>query len=259
MTVKTITDPQDLIAYLHKLIWLSMQGAIYFGKVENGKDDWGRPANHFAVGNKVFYWASLEQLTEDDLDMLVDTVEAHDRYGAAALAELRYGTKPADYIADEHGYLSAKQWLPGRTPIVRSSDAIEHNPTGVPGKVISIALVAPTYSDPQTHIDFLCKLIELEGPEIIAFSSYNRDIDDHDNDAHPFILLNDVFGYAVSDGEALDIADFDLLVDAVGRFEEDGAFALMSIRRGAKVIKERHTKRFVQALEFINARCHVAA
>jgi hypothetical protein len=251
--VRAFDDLQAQIEYLHKIIWLLARDAVVVGLVQGDEQPWDGKANHFAIGEHTFYWAYLAHVRDEDLDLLVDAVREFDNAAAFVVAKAKYGEEPPAW-KNIPGFDRMVARCKDIVPQLVKSARLDPDPTGEPGKEISIGIPAPIYTQPELHIEFLGKLIWLAATDVLFFSNHNDDIDDWCDHAQPAIILNDTFAPGISDADSLPLADLDLVCEAVAKFGDDGAMAWASVRRQVEIQQRWITPKYLEAKAFVEAK-----
>lgn len=100
------------IDLLHKLIWLSSQGLVFYGSYNDDKKDWDNGVYPCLMCNDVFAPAADgESFGIEDVDLLVDLTVRFGVYGVMAWIGEKRGEKP---------------WRPERWKQERFLNAIEY-------------------------------------------------------------------------------------------------------------------------------------
>ena len=247
-TARDFGSPSEEAAFLRKLMFLSGHDVVHFGTVRDGRDNWGAPCNHFVCGDRTYYWATLENHSEDELDRTLAAVQAFGYIGAAAMSLVKKHGAQAEAEAVKLPWLKADSHR-------AMFDAITFcRQTGTPAfTVIDVAIVrdpgkmhiCPT--DPccnDDELQVLRSLCRLAAEDLVYFSA-------HDDCAQPFVLCSDTFAYACADGEDIEPSQLNLLVEVYDKWGYDGVCGLIALRRGYDVLPRYINEKYLAAKAFL--------
>lgn len=93
--------------------------------------------------------------------------------------------------------------------------------------------IKPIIGEIQAELDLHRKLSWLAARDHIFWGTYNGEIQDWDDGAHPAVLCNDIF-VPGDDGESLALAEVDAYIDLCRKYPDDADAAWCAAKRNMK-------------------------
>lgn len=225
---KFVTNPEEQILLLHKLIWLHAREVIF-------TDDHSEPST--------YSFSSLlkNNLKVEDLDFFIEMERHHSIYGNLAYQTL-YGAethfpemhdKPITEKSNHYGswftmerYVEAENW-------------VKENKGKTFAPFCDFMQVLPYDGNAREHLEYLKKLCQLSQNDFVFFTTYSDSHKDWLKDkAFPTLLCSDTFGMACADSEQFQRSDIDLILDLKAKFGYTGVVAWISKQRKEKPLLE---------------------
>ena len=225
---KFVTNPEDQILLLHKLLWLQARDVVFLD------DQLEQSTYHFTSLTK-------KDIQQEDLDFFIELTRYYHSIGNIAYQTLypndsyfpEIKNKPIEEKSKNFGsWFSMEKYQ-------ESENWIKENKNKTFVSPFDFMQVLPYDGNAAEHLKYLKKLCQLSQDEYVFFTTYSEsDKDWLENKVFPTLLCSDTFGMACADAERFQQSDIDLVLDMKAKFGYAGIVAWISKQRKEKPLLE---------------------
>lgn len=225
---KFVTNPEEQILLLHKLIWLKAQDVIILDEQEE---------------QSTYRFTSLtkKDIQQEDLGFFIELARKYRSVGDIAYKTLYPNESHFPEIENKSIEEKSKyfgSWF-SMEEYQEAENWIKENKNKTFVSPFDFMQVLPYDGNPHEHLQYLKKLCQLSQDDFVFFTTYSDSHKDWLKDkAFPTLICNDTFGMACADSEPFQRSDIDLILDMKAKFGYTGIVAWISKQRKEKPLLE---------------------